>query len=86
MTLQRMNLDLNVEENQKMLIKERQAESGHWYDREGNPAYTVIGKNGKPRGTTLRDARTLNLCPSVTTILGVAARPGLDCGNSNRFY
>ena len=78
MTLQRMNLDLNVEENQKMLVKERQAESGHWYDREGNPAYTVIGKNGKPRGTTLRDARTLNLCPSVTTILGVAARPGLD--------
>ena len=44
MTLQRMNLDLNVEENQKMLIKERQSESGHWYDREGNPAYTVNRK------------------------------------------
>lgn len=61
-----------------MLIKERQSESGHWYDREGQPAYTVIGKNGKPRGTTLRDARSLNLCPSVTTIIGVAAKPGLD--------
>ena len=61
-----------------MIIKERQSESGHWYDREGNPAYSVIGKNGNLRGTTLRDARTLNLCPSVTTIIGVAAKPGLD--------
>lgn len=69
---------LNVEGSQRMLVKERQAESGHWYDRSGNPAYTVIGKNGKPRSTTLRDARSLDLCPSVTTILSVAARPGLD--------
>ena len=73
-----MNLNLNVEENPKMLIKERQSESGHWYDREGNPAYTVKSKTGNLRPTTLRDARTLNLCPSVTTILGVAAKPGLD--------
>ena len=61
-----------------MLIKERQSESGHWYDRAGNPAYTTVSKSGKPRPTTLRDARSQNLCPSVTTILGVAARPGLD--------
>jgi len=61
-----------------MIIKERQSESGHWYTREGQPAYSVVGKNNKLRGTTLRDARTLDLCPSVTTILGVAAKPGLD--------
>lgn len=61
-----------------MIIKERQSESGHWYSREGQPAYTIIGKNGKTRGTTLRDARTNNLVPSVTTIIGVAAKPGLD--------
>jgi hypothetical protein len=61
-----------------MIIKERQSEGGHWYDREGNPAYSVIGKNGNLRPTTLRDARTNNLCPSVTTIIGVAAKPGLD--------
>jgi len=53
-------------------------ESTHWYDREGNPAYTIIGKNGKERNTTLRDARQLNLVPSVTTILNVAAKPGLE--------
>jgi len=61
-----------------MIIKERQSESGHWYTREGQSAYSVIGKNGQQRPTTLRDARTLNLAPSVTTIIGVAAKPGLD--------
>ena len=61
-----------------MLIKERQSESGHWYDREGSPAYSIVGKNGNLRPTTLRDARTNNLVPSVTTIIGVAAKPGLD--------
>jgi hypothetical protein len=61
-----------------MIIKERQSEGGHLYDREGNSAYSIIGKNGQLRPTTLRDARTLDLCPSVTTILGVAAKPGLD--------
>jgi hypothetical protein len=54
------------------------AESGHWYDRDGKPAYTVIGKNGKERNTTLRDAREKDLVPSVTTILKVAAAPGLE--------
>ena len=54
------------------------SEAGHWYDRSGNPAYTVIGKNGKERNTTLRDAREHDLVPSVTTILKVAASPGLE--------
>ena len=56
----------------------RASESQHWYDRLGNPMYTVIGKNGKERNTTLRDARTMNLVPSVTTILNVAAKPALN--------
>lgn len=53
-------------------------ESTHWYDAEGKPAYTVIGANGNERNTTLRDARKLNLYPSVTTILGIIAKPGLE--------
>jgi len=52
-------------------------ESGHWYTRDGVPRYTVIGKNGKERNTTLRDARTENLVPSVTTVLNVMAKPAL---------
>ena len=55
----------------------RPAESTHWYTRDGVPRYTVIGKNGKERNTTLRDARTENLVPSVTTVLNVAAKPAL---------
>ena len=38
--------------------------------------YTVVGKTGV-RPTTLRDARTKDLVPSVTTILNVAAKPAL---------
>lgn len=60
------------------LIASYAAESGHWYDRNGEPAYTIVGANGKARPTTLRDARKLNLVPSVTTIIKVAAQPGLD--------
>lgn len=55
----------------------RASESTHWYTRDGVPRYTIIGKNGKERNTTLRDARTESLVPSVTTVLNVAAKPAL---------
>lgn len=61
-----------------MEVKEHLKESGHWYDRQGNPKYTVQGANGRERNTTLRDARKYDLVPSVTTILNVAAKPGLE--------
>jgi hypothetical protein len=54
-------------------------EGGHWYTRDGDPMYTVPSKkDGTPRNTTLRDARERNLVPSVTTILNIAAKPGLN--------
>lgn len=57
------------------------SEAGHWYDKLGVPAYTQItagGKSkGKPRPTTLRDARKLGLVPSVTTINGILDKPAL---------
>jgi hypothetical protein len=37
--------------------KIRASESNHWYTRDGIPQYTIVGKNGKERNTTLRDAR-----------------------------
>ena len=52
--------------------------AGHWYDYKGDAQYTIIGKNGKERPTTLRDARKLFYVPSVTGIIGVAAKPGLE--------
>lgn len=62
-----------------MIAKEPHAqEATHWYTRTGVPMYTVPSKkDGMPRNTTLRDARELSLVPSVTTILNIAAKPGL---------
>ena len=54
------------------------SESGHWYTQEGEPMYTIIGANGVERNTTLRDAKSLGLVPSVTTIIGMIAKPFLE--------
>ena len=57
----------------------RSSENTHWYRAEdGAPQYTVKAKDGSDRPTTLRDARKMNLVPSVTTIMKVAASPGLE--------
>jgi hypothetical protein len=56
----------------------RASESGHWYTRDGTPCYEIKGANGNMRPTTLRDARKLDLVPSVTTIIKQAAAPGLE--------
>lgn len=61
-----------------MIVKNVESESGHWYTKEGDPAYRILGKNGVERNTTLRDAKRLGLVPSVTTILGLVAKPGLN--------
>lgn len=61
-----------------MIVQKAESEAGHWYNREGQPAYKIIGKNGQERNTTLRDARQHDLVPSVTTILNIVAKPGLN--------
>lgn len=53
-------------------------ESGHWYGKDGTPVYEIEGANGKLRSTTLRDARKLDLVPSVTTVLREENQPGLN--------
>lgn len=64
------------------------SESGHWYDVDGNTAYEVeyADKSKGMRPTTLRDARKLNLFPSVTTVLSVLAKPGLDAWKQNQNF
>ncbi len=54
--------------------------SSHWYARDGKPMYEVECKSkpGMMRSTTLADARKLDLVPSVTSILQVVAKPGLE--------
>ena len=55
--------------------------SQHWYCAiTGAPRYTSIGKNGKERNTTLRDAKANlgTLVPSVSTINGQLSKDGLN--------
>ena len=55
--------------------------SEHWYCAQtGQPRYTTIGKNGKERNTTLRDAKSApgTLVPSVSTINSQLSKAGLD--------
>ena len=60
-----------------MIVKEKLSESGHWYKKDGSPAYTTIGKTGE-RATTLRDARKLGLLPSTTGVIRQLSSAGLD--------
>jgi hypothetical protein len=62
----------------------RASESQHWYDKSGKPMYTVKAKDGTDRSTTLRDARKMGLVPSVTTIMSVMAKPGLEAWKMNQ--
>jgi hypothetical protein len=59
-------------------MAEQVSEAGHWYHRDGSPAYTYINKKGEEKNTTLRQARKEGLLPSVTTIIRCAAAPGLE--------
>lgn len=62
------------------------AESLHWYDRKGLPMYEVpyADPSKGMRNTTLRDAKKLSLVPSVTSILNIPAKPGLDRWKQNQ--
>lgn len=57
------------------------SDAGHWYDAEtGAPVYTVPNKSkpGTFRPTTIRDARRLNLVPSVSEIVRQVHKPALE--------
>jgi len=55
--------------------------SEHWYcANTGAPRYKTVGKNGKERNTTLRDAKANpgTLVPSVSTINSQLSKDGLN--------
>lgn len=56
-----------------------QTQSAHWYDLSGLPVFEVKKADGiGMRKTTLADARKQNLLPSVTGILKLLDKPGLN--------
>lgn len=61
------------------VLKKDQNQSSHWYRADGTPCHRLPRAGGDGlRPTTLRDARRLALYPSVTSILGIFAKPQLD--------
>lgn len=62
------------------------SESCHYYDRQGNPVYEVPNKSkpGTFRPVTIRDAKRLDLVPSVTTVLSILAKPSLSAWKENQ--
>lgn len=55
----------------------RASESGHWYDRNGQPCYEVRAANGQMRPATLRDARKFGWVPGVSSICQMEHKPAL---------
>lgn len=61
-----------------MILIQRESAS-HWYLPDGTPYHDVPRADGNgTRSVTLRDARKVNAMPSVTNILSVLSKPGLD--------
>jgi hypothetical protein len=61
-----------------MILIERQPAS-HWYLRDGRPFHEIAKKDASGnRPVTLADARKVLALPSVTNVLNVLAKPGLD--------
>jgi hypothetical protein len=61
------------------ILSKTKTSSSHWYREDGTPVHRLPTADGSgERPTTIRDAKRLGLYPSVTSILGVLAKPGLE--------
>ena len=69
-----------------MAILTRNAvKSSHWYTRQGDPMHRIMKADGSgDRATTISDAKRLGLLPSVTSIIGILAKPALDSWKMNQ--
>jgi CRISPR/Cas system-associated exonuclease Cas4 (RecB family) len=59
----------------------KESQPSHWYYPDARPCYEVPyadSSKGMRRPTTLRDAKKLGLLPSVTTLLRILDKPGLN--------
>lgn len=59
-------------------------DGSHWYDSEGKPVHEVpLKTKSGTRSTTIRDAKTLNLSPSVTNVMGILKNKSIDDWSNN---
>ena len=62
-----------------IITKGKQPLAAHWYTSDGRPAHEQFRNDDRStRPTTIKDAKMLHLYPSVTSVLGVFAKPGLE--------
>jgi hypothetical protein len=50
----------------------------HFCDKDFNPVFEILAKNGNPRKPDIKDARRLQLYPSVTTVCSAFNREALN--------
>ncbi len=60
-------------------------QKAHWYTRAGQPMHEVPKKDGGFKPTTIREARTMDLLPSATNILGIINKYGLNDWKNKHF-
>jgi len=61
------------------VLTKNKAPGGHWYRADGTPVHKLPTSDGRgERPTTIKDAKRLGLYPSVTSVLGIIAKPGLE--------
>ena len=61
------------------VLSKSKVPSSHWYKLDGTPVHKLPTADGRgERPTTIRDAQRLGLYPSVTSVLGLLAKPGLE--------
>ena len=61
------------------VLSKTKVQGGHWYRADGTPVHRLPTSDGRgERATTIRDAKRMGLFPSVTSILGILAKPGLE--------
>lgn len=62
------------------LVQIRSTQGKHWYKSDGKPCYEIPNKSkpGEMRKVDIRDARKLNLLPSVTTVTDCIRNEGLE--------
>lgn len=68
----------------EIIVNAHAQESGHWYTKDGKEAHSYLNKKGEEKPTTLRQARTEGLVPSVTSIIRLASAPGLDAWKADQ--
>ena len=62
-----------------ILTKGKNPAAAHWYTETGRPAHEQLRNDDRgTRPTTIRDAKAQRLYPSVTSVLGIFAKPGLE--------